>query len=84
VDSVKDAPQARRTKTATSQKWLKIEDLIATDERFIIRYIAKCVGISVGAADAILRHYLKMRMISARWIAKLLTQEQTLAHVRIS
>jgi hypothetical protein len=71
VDSVKDAPYARRPKTATSPKMVeKVKDLIATNARFTTtcRYIAKCVGISVGASHTILRRDLKMSRISARWI----------------
>ena len=57
VDSVKDAPHAHRPKTATSQKIVK--NLVATDARFTTRHMAKCVGISVGAAHTILRCDLK-------------------------
>jgi ElaB/YqjD/DUF883 family membrane-anchored ribosome-binding protein len=47
VDSEKDAPHARRPKTATLPKMVeKVKDLIATYARFA-RYIAKCVGIYV-------------------------------------
>ena len=67
------------------QKWSKkVKDLIATDARFTTRYIAECVGISIGAAHTILRRDLEMRRISARWIPHLLTQEQKLARVRMS
>ena len=69
VDSVEDAPHARRPKTPISQKIIeKVTILIATDARFTTRHIAKCVGISVGSAHTILRRDLKMRRISARWI----------------
>ena len=44
----------------------KITNLVATDARFTTRHIAKCVGISVGAAHTILRRDLTMRRISAR------------------
>ena len=85
VDSVEDAPHARRPKTATSQKIVeKVTNLVATDARFTTRHIAKCVGISVGAAHTILRRDLKMRRISARWIPHLVTKEQKLARVRIA
>ena len=67
VDSVEDAPHARRPKTATSQKVVeKLTNLVATDARFTTRHIAKCVGISVGAVHTILRRDLKLRRISAR------------------
>ena len=85
ADSVEDAPHARRPKTATSQKIVvKVMDLVATDARFTTRHIAKCVGISVGAAHTILRRDLKMRSISTRWIPHLVTKEQKLARVRIA
>ena len=85
VDSVEVAPHVRRPKTATSQKIVeKVTNLVATDARFTTRHIAKCVGISVGAAHTILRRDLKMRRISARWIPHLVTKEQKLARVRIA
>ena len=85
VDSVEDGPHARRPKTATSQKIvIKVTNLVATDARFIIRYIAKCVGISVGAVHTTLRRDLKMRRISARCIPHFVTKEQKLARVRIA
>ena len=85
VDSIEDAPHARRPKTATSQKINeKVTNLVATDARFTTRHIAKCVGIAVGAAHTTLRRDLKMRRISARWISHLVTKEQKLARVRIS
>ena len=79
ADSVEDAPQARCPKTATSQKIVeKVTNLVATDARFTTRHIAKCAGISIGAAHTILRRDLKMRRLSARWIPHVLTKEQTL------
>jgi hypothetical protein len=47
VDSINDAPDPRRPKTAASPKKVeKVKDLKVTDVRFTTRYIAKCVGIS--------------------------------------
>jgi hypothetical protein len=63
VDSVKDAPHARRPKTATSPKMVeKVNCVIAIDAKFTTRYIAKCFGISVGADHTILRRDLNIRM----------------------
>jgi hypothetical protein len=46
VNSVKDAPHARRPKTANfGKKVEKVKNLIAIDARFTTRYIAKCVGV---------------------------------------
>jgi hypothetical protein len=65
VDSVKDAPHARCPKTATSPTMVeKIKDLIATDERFTTLYIAKCVGISGGAARTILKNEKDARCLT--------------------
>ena len=76
VDSAEDAPHARRPKTAISQKIVgTVTNLVPTDARFTTRHIANCAGISVGAAQTILRRDLKMRRISARWIPHLVTKE---------
>ena len=85
VNSVENAPHARRPKTATSQKVVEnVTNLVTTDARFTTRHIAKWVDISVGAAHTIFRHDLKLRQISARWIPYLVTKEQKLARVRIA
>ena len=62
----------------------KVTTLVGTDARFTTRHVAKCIGISVGAAHTILRRGLKMKRISARWIPHLVTKEQKLARVRIA
>ena len=60
IDSIEDAPHARRPKTATLQKIVeKVTNLVATNARFTTRHIAKCIGISVGAAHTILKRDLK-------------------------
>jgi hypothetical protein len=67
----------RHPKTATLPKIVGIvKDLIATDDRFTTRYIAKCVGISVGDTCTILRRDLKMRRKNVRLILHLSTKEQ--------
>jgi hypothetical protein len=71
VDSVKDIPHARRPKTATSPKMVK-----KVNARFITRYIAKCVSISVGASYSIIRRDLKRRRKSVRSIPHLFTKEK--------
>jgi hypothetical protein len=85
VDSVKDAPHACRPKTAISPKVVeKVKDLIAIHTRFRTRYIAKCVGIPIGAAHTILRRDLILKTISARSIPHLHTKQQKLARITIS
>jgi hypothetical protein len=60
VDSVKDAPHVRRPKTAASPKMVvKVKDLIATDAISTTRFIAKSVGITVGARIKIFKQLLK-------------------------
>jgi hypothetical protein len=63
---------------------VKVKDLSATNAKCTTRYIAKCVGISVGAAHIILRRDLIMRRVSVRWIHHLLANEQNLARAKIS
>ena len=62
VDSVEDAPHTHCPKTATSQKIVeKVTNLVAINARFTTRHIAKCLDISVEAAQTLLRRDLKMR-----------------------
>ena len=56
----------------------KVTNLVATDARFTTTHIAKCVGISLGAAHTIPKRDLKMRRISARWIPHLVTKNKNL------
>ena len=75
--STEDASHCRRPKTATSAKMVaKVKQIVTSDARYTTRQIASMVGISFGAAHAILKHNLKMRKICARWIPHLSTNEQ--------
>ena len=81
--STEDASHCRRPKTATSAKMVaKVKRIVTSDARYTTRQIASMVGISLGAAHAILKHNLKMRKICARWIPHLLTNEQKRARVQ--
>jgi hypothetical protein len=77
VECIKNAPKSGWPKS-TSRKEIvsKIKDIIERDARFKVRDIAQKVGISLSNVHFILKKHLKVRMISARWVPHLLTDEQ--------
>lgn len=50
--------------------------MIESDGRYTIRDIAKAFSIVLLRVDIIFMHILKVRKISARWIAQILTDDQ--------
>ena len=77
VESIKNAPKSGRPKSASRKEVVsKIKEIIEGDARFTVRDIARKVGISLSTVRLILKKYLKVRKISARWVPHLLTDEQ--------
>ncbi|KAH3736189.1 hypothetical protein DPMN_042752 [Dreissena polymorpha] len=54
----------------------KVRDLIKTDRRLTVRCIADELGIGTTTVDRILTEDFKMRKVSARWVPKLLSDEE--------
>ena len=77
VESIKNAPESGRLKFASRKEIVsKIEEIIEGDARFTVRDIARNVGISLSVVHLILKKHLKVRMIFARWVPHLVTDEQ--------
>ena len=77
VESIKNAPKSGRPKSASRKDIVsKIKEIIEGDARFTVRDIARKVGISLSTVHLILKKHLKVRKISARWVPRLLTDEQ--------
>ena len=51
------------------------------DRRLTVKQIAANAGISVGSVDTILHDDLKMRKVSARWIPRMLMDENKASRV---
>ena len=74
--SCENKPKEPRPRTSRS------EDMIARveDRRLTVKQIAAIAGISVGSVDTILHDDLKMREVSARWVPRMLTDENKAFH----
>lgn len=66
-----------RGTSITADNIRAVRDLIEEDRRVTISDIASHVGISFGSVQAIISDELKFRKLSARWVPRLLSQEQT-------
>ena len=70
VESIKNAPKSGRPKSASRKEIVsKIKEIIEGDARFTVRDTARKVGISLSTVHLILKKHLKVRKISARWVA---------------
>ena len=85
VESIKNASKSSRPKSASRKEIVsKIKEIIEGDARFTVRDIARKVGISLSTVHLILKKYLKVRKISARWVSHLLTDEQKRQRVKVA
>ena len=57
--------------------------MVMEDRRLTVRRIAANAGVSVGSVDTILHDDLKMRKVSARWVPRMLTDENKAARVTV-
>ena len=74
---LKDATrQGRPVTTTTKGNIEKICDILKTDARFTVRQLARMTNLLSARVHAILKKYLKVRKINARWIPHLLMDEQ--------
>ena len=55
--------------------------MVMEDRRLTVKQIAVNVSISVGSVDTILHEDLKMRKIFARWVPRMLTNENKASRV---
>ena len=85
VESIKNAPKSGRPKSASRKEIVsKIKKTIEVDARFTVRDIARKVDTSLSTVHLILKKHLKVRKISARWVPRLLTDEQKRQQVKVA
>lgn len=71
-------------RTARNQRTIeRVRRLITTDCRLTVRDIALQVRVSVGSVHKIIREDLKLKKIAARFVPKLLTDEQRVRRVQV-
>lgn len=76
-ESVEDEPRSGRPSTSkTDDNVVKVRDLVRSDRRLTIREMSDELNLSFYAVQSILTEDLNMRRVSAKFIPKLLTDEQ--------
>lgn len=84
-DSVEDDPRSGRPSTSTTSENIdKIHKMVLEDRRLKVREISDTIGISTERVFHILTDELGLKKISARWVPRLLTEEQKCNRVEIS
>lgn len=68
--------EGRPAVVRTEDNVKKIEDLVLTDRRVTIRHLNEITGISYGSIQRILTEELHMNKVSARWVPRMLTDNQ--------
>lgn len=83
--STKDDPRSGRpTTTVTEQIIKKVEKIVLADRRVTVRFVAEELKISIGSVHSIIHEHMGMKKLSARWVPRMLTDEQKQARLRIS
>ena len=84
-DSFENEQQPRPTATVTTDEIIdKIKNLVVADRRLKIREIAAEVGISTERVHFVLHEKLGMTKVCARWVPRLLTNEQKQNRAQLS
>ncbi|KAF6198043.1 hypothetical protein GE061_007789 [Apolygus lucorum] len=82
---VENEPHDRRPRTSKTQENInEIRRLIEGDRHFTVREISEELGISFGSVQSIIKTDLGFTKIAARWVPRLLSDEQKNERVRIS
>ncbi|GFT33605.1 protein GVQW3 [Trichonephila clavipes] len=75
--SVNSDPRSRRPSTSRNEdKIAQVKAVVRSDRRLTVREIAQECHISVGSCDENLRKDLNMRRVSAKFVPRLLTEDQ--------
>ena len=81
---IEDDERSGRLKEATTDENVEIVHSLVMCERRNLRNIASEVGICFGAVQSILAYILGMSKVSARWVPRLLTEDQKRSRLDIS
>jgi len=83
LEDVSDRPRTGRP-GRSEQDVRRIRDAISEDRRRSVREISYMTGICVNVVYRTLTETLKMNKVCARWVPRLLQQDQKAARVRLS
>ena len=83
--SVEDDGRSARPKDATAdENFMVVHTLVMCDKRLDLQSIISEVGISFGAVQSIRTGILGMSKVSARWVPRMLTNDQKGTQLDIS
>jgi histone-lysine N-methyltransferase SETMAR len=83
-ESLKDDPRQGRPSTARNeQKVAQVREKICADRCLTIREIAEEVNVSCGSCQAILSEDLAMRHVAAKFVPRLLSDDQKSQHIEV-
>ncbi|CAK9805507.1 Protein GVQW3 [Anthophora plagiata] len=75
--SIEDDPRPGRPLIATDNTCIeKISDLVRVNRRLTVRELSEEVGISIGSCHEILTEKLNMHRVAAKFVPRLMTEEQ--------
>ena len=83
LDDVFDKPRSGRPCRGEDEV-RRVQDIISEDRRRSVREISDLTGICVNVVYRILTDTLKMNKVCARWVPRLLTQDQKTTRVQMS
>ena len=82
--SCESNPKEPRPRISRSEDMIaRVEQMVMEDRRLTVRQIAANAGVSVGSVDTILHDDLKMRKGSARWVPRMLIDENKASRVAV-
>jgi histone-lysine N-methyltransferase SETMAR len=74
---VQNTSHQRRPRTSTTPENIAaVHDLIEGDRQLSVVEICQELGISYGSVQSIIKNELQFRKISARWVPRLLSDQQ--------
>ena len=81
--SVEDDTRPGRPKTfVTKANIAAVKIVVEQDARLSVKDIASCTDISEGSEQTFLKKCLDLRKVCARWVPRLLTEEQKTQHLK--
>lgn len=84
-ERVENESHDRRPRSSLTDDNIRaVQDLIEGDRRFTVEEIASEVGISIGSTHTIISERLGLRKITARWVPRLLNENQRQVRLEIS
>jgi len=84
-ESTKDARcSGRPVEACTEENVQHVNDMLMTDRRLTVRYVAECLKLSYGTTHHIVTDILGYNKVCARWVPRMLTPENKQARLTTS